>query len=136
MPWCLDPLGLRVKRLTKSTAGMFPQKYITWADTNRQNIASHQGGDGIFRPTVNPYGWTDTSEYTQGSPEGQAFTVYMYTAFRDCVAAGLCTPASTASTISVAGIGPFDYITVCAWFFGLAQVGKRCKADTRLARPS
>jgi hypothetical protein len=88
------------------------RQYISWADTNRKNLAKYQGGNGIFSPAVNPLGWTDRTKYTSGSPEGQAFTVYLYTAYRDCVGAGICSPPATASTISVAGIGPFDYLTV------------------------
>jgi len=96
-------------RMAVNDPRMFPQKYITWADTNRKAIARYQGSDGIFSPAVNPYNWLDRTKYTSGSPEGQAFTVYLYTAYRDCVAAGVCSPpASTATTISAGGIGPFE----------------------------
>ena len=40
--------------------------------------------------SVNPYDWHDRNEYYNGSPEGQAFMVYLYTAFRDCINDGIC----------------------------------------------
>ncbi len=70
-------------RMAVNDPGMFPQKYVTWADTNRKALAGYQGSDGIFSPAVNPYNWLDRTKYTAGSPEGQAFTVYLYTAYRD-----------------------------------------------------
>ncbi|KAK6544755.1 hypothetical protein TWF694_001439 [Orbilia ellipsospora] len=100
-------------RMAVNDPGTFGQAYITWADTNRKAIATHQGSSGIFSPTVNPYNWKDRTQFTSGSPEGQAFTVYMYTAFRDCVNANICQPTSAAaSTISNAGIGPIEILTV------------------------
>jgi hypothetical protein len=99
-------------RMATNDRSMFPEKYIKWADANRKTLAKLQS-NGIFSPAVNPYNWHDTAKYTSGSPEGQAFAVFLATAYRDCVGAGVCSPpASSASTISVAGIGPFDYFTV------------------------
>ncbi len=94
---------------------MFPEKYIKWADTNRQALAKYQDTRGIFSPAVNPYNWLDRTKYTSGSPEGQAFTVYLYTAYRDCVGAGVCAPpppSPAATTISKPGIGPMEMLTV------------------------
>ncbi len=102
-------------RMAVNDPGMFGQSYITWADTNRKAIANYQGSNGIFAPTINPYNWFDRSPYTGGSPEGQAFTVYLYTAYRDCVGAGVCTNPSSplpATTVSKPGIGPIDILTV------------------------
>ncbi|KAF3920226.1 hypothetical protein AA313_de0206972 [Arthrobotrys entomopaga] len=64
-------------RMAVNDPGTFGQAYITWADKNRKAIATHQGSSGIFSPTVNPYNWKDRTQFTSGSPEGQAFTVYI-----------------------------------------------------------
>ncbi|KAL6792273.1 hypothetical protein GGI42DRAFT_177454 [Trichoderma sp. SZMC 28013] len=77
-------------RMAVNDPTMFPQSYITWADSNRKSLAQRQNSDGLFSPAVNPYDWHDRTEYTDGSPEGQAFAVYLYTAYRDCVNAGIC----------------------------------------------
>ncbi|KAK3314552.1 hypothetical protein B0H66DRAFT_576774 [Apodospora peruviana] len=76
-------------RMAVNDPAMFPQKYVTWADTNRKAVVRHQTSGGIFSPAVNPYNWLDRNKYTSGSPEGQAFAVYLYTAYRDCVQASL-----------------------------------------------
>ncbi|KAH8797627.1 hypothetical protein F5884DRAFT_815020 [Xylogone sp. PMI_703] len=101
-------------RMAVNDPGMFGQQYVTWADTNRKNIAQKQGGDGVFSPAVDPLNWLSRTQFTSGSPEGQAFSVFMFTAFRDCVNAGICqaTTTSPVSTISHAGIGPIDILTV------------------------
>ncbi|PVH74821.1 Six-hairpin glycosidase [Cadophora sp. DSE1049] len=99
-------------RMAVNDPGMFPQKYIDWADKNRKSLSSHASG-GVFSPAVDPYAWLDRSEYSTGSPEGQAFVVYMYTAYRDCVNMKVCAPSTpTATTISNPGIGPIDILTV------------------------
>lgn len=100
-------------RMAVNDPGMFPQKYINWADNNRETIAQHQNGgrEGIFSPTVDPYSWLDQTPYTNGSPEGQAFTIYLYTAYRDCVDAGLCAASNATITIAVPGIGPSETLT-------------------------
>lgn len=77
-------------RMAVNDPDMFPQSYITWADTNRKSLAKKQNSEGIFSPAVNPYDWHDRTQFTTGSPEGQAFTVYLYTAYRDCVNAKIC----------------------------------------------
>ncbi|KAI5455942.1 Six-hairpin glycosidase-like protein [Mariannaea sp. PMI_226] len=100
-------------RMAVNDPGMFPQKYISWADSNRAALSKKQGGNGVFSPAVNPYNWLDRAKFTSGSPEGQAFAVYLYTAYRDCVNAGVCTaPHSPVTTISHPGIGPIDVMTI------------------------
>ncbi|PVH68889.1 Six-hairpin glycosidase [Cadophora sp. DSE1049] len=99
-------------RMAVNDPGMFPKKYIDWADANRKSLASHQSG-GIFSPAVDPYAWLSRTEYVKGSPEGQAFMIYLYTAYRDCVNAKVCAPsAPTVTSISKPGIGPIDIMTV------------------------
>jgi len=102
-------------RMAVNDPATFPQQYIDWADTNRKALAQYQSTDieGIFSPAVDPYNWLDSAEYTSGSPEGQAFAIYLYTAYRDCVGAGVCAPAnSSVTTISQPGIGPTEILTV------------------------
>lgn len=77
-------------RMAVNDPAMFPQKYITWADTNRRALGKQQGSDGVVVPAVNPLNWHDRNKYYKGSPEGQAFMVFLYTAFRDCVNKGIC----------------------------------------------
>ena len=84
-------LSAAAYRMAVNDPAIFPQQYIAWADANRNALSPLESSDGIFSPAVNPENWFDRNEFTSGSPEGQAFTVYLYTAFRDCVAAGLCT---------------------------------------------
>ncbi|KAK9426908.1 hypothetical protein V1505DRAFT_381981 [Lipomyces doorenjongii] len=105
-------LSAMAYRMAVNDPGTFGRQYITWADNNRKNLASKEGGNGIFSPAVNPYNWKDRNPYTAGSPEGQAFTVFLYTAYRDCVNAHICQAAPSATTISKPGIGPIDILTV------------------------
>ncbi|KAL7940248.1 Six-hairpin glycosidase-like protein [Trichoderma barbatum] len=98
-------------RMAVNDPGMFPQRYIDWADANRASLST-KGGNGVFSPAVNPYGWLDRTPYTSGSPEGQAFIVYLYTAYRDCINTKICTAqTSPVTTISHDGIGPIDIMT-------------------------
>jgi len=76
---------------------VFGQEYIRWADGirgvlsgNDANGQPHITGAGVATPAVNPLGWQDTKPFTTGSPEGQAFVVLMYSAWRDCVLVGRC----------------------------------------------
>jgi hypothetical protein len=80
-------------RMAVNDPGTFGQSYISWADANRKSMAQYENG-GIFSPTVDPYSWTSRTPWTSGSPEGQAFTVYLYSAYRDCVSVGLPNPSS------------------------------------------
>ena len=90
---------------------MFSESYISWADTHRRTLAKYQGKDRIFSPAVNPYKWPERSQYTKGSPEGKAFAVQLYAAYRDFVQTGVCaTPSSIAHTISKPGISPVDIV--------------------------
>ncbi|OAA74265.1 Six-hairpin glycosidase [Akanthomyces lecanii RCEF 1005] len=77
-------------RMAVNDPAMFPQKYIDWADQNRRALGHQQGGDGVVVPAVNPLAWKDRNKYYGGSPEGQAFMVNLYTAYRDCVNKGIC----------------------------------------------
>ncbi|GIZ48125.1 hypothetical protein CKM354_001119800 [Cercospora kikuchii] len=63
---------------------------LRWADDNRKNVAMYIQSNGKASPVVNPLGWNDATPYTKGSPEGEAFTVMLYAAWRDCVKAGAC----------------------------------------------
>ncbi|KAH9224959.1 hypothetical protein DL95DRAFT_431046 [Leptodontidium sp. 2 PMI_412] len=99
-------------RMAVNDPGMFLQKYIDWADTNRKSLSTREAS-GIFSPAVDPYNWLSRKEYVDGSPEGQAFMIYLYTAYRDCVDTKVCAPSTpTATTISNPGIGPIDILTV------------------------
>ncbi|KIM42480.1 hypothetical protein M413DRAFT_18686 [Hebeloma cylindrosporum] len=72
---------------TLSTASSL-QKYIQWAEQIRKTLGCDGHiSRGIATPAVNPLGWGDRKEYTQGSPEGQNFVILMYAAWRDCVKA-------------------------------------------------
>lgn len=71
---------------------MFGSSYVGWADGVRKTLGgnNHVTNDGVVTPAVNPLNWQDTTPFTRGSPEGQAFVVLMYAAWRDCVDAGKC----------------------------------------------
>jgi len=106
-------LSAAAYRMAVNDLGMFPQKYIAWADMNRAALAQHHGSNGIFSPAINPLDWHDRTPLTSGSPEGQAFAVYLYAAYRDCLGAGVCLPpALSATTISRDGVGPVEVLTV------------------------
>lgn len=90
-----------------------PEKYVFWADKNRKALSRREGADGIFAPAVNPNSWLEKTKFNKGSPEGQAFVVHLYTAYRDCINAKVCAPSTPiATTISHPGIGPIDILTV------------------------
>ncbi|PPR04273.1 hypothetical protein CVT26_004063 [Gymnopilus dilepis] len=79
--------------------------YIAWADSLRQTVSGNDGNgnphinaNGIVTPAVNPLWWKDTNPDTSGSPEGQNFVVLMYTAWRDCVKAGVCSSPNATAT--------------------------------------
>lgn len=81
-----------VYRMAVLQPRVFGASYIKWAEGIRKVIGQdgHVTDTGIVTPAVNPLGWGDTEPFTTGSPEGQAFTVLMYTAWRDCIKAGRC----------------------------------------------
>ncbi|KAF9457817.1 hypothetical protein BDZ94DRAFT_1174858 [Collybia nuda] len=73
-------------------------KYINWAEGIRRTLGGrdtngnpHITRGGVATPAVNPLGWLDPKPVTTGSPEGQAFVVLMYAAWRDCVLVDRCT---------------------------------------------
>ena len=69
----------------------FDQKYIDWADEMRQAVAACVDPEtGIAAPADNALDWTDRKPMLTGSPEGQAFVVMLYAAYRDCVCGGVC----------------------------------------------
>ncbi|RXW23701.1 hypothetical protein EST38_g2176 [Candolleomyces aberdarensis] len=73
-------------------------KYAKWADGIRKTLAGVdvQGRRyvseemGVVAPAVNPLNWRDRNPVRTGSPEGQAFVVLMYAAWRDCVLKKIC----------------------------------------------
>ena len=72
-------------------------RFLDWADKLRNVLGGtdsegvrHVTDEGVVRPAVNPLGWQDVKPYTKGSPEGQAFVVLMFSAWRDCVIQGVC----------------------------------------------
>ncbi|KAJ3980119.1 hypothetical protein F5890DRAFT_1568966 [Lentinula detonsa] len=75
----------------------FGSSYIQWAEGIRTTLGGndsagnpHVTSNGTVTPAVNPLNWFDTTPYTAGSPEGNNFVVLMYTAWRDCIIAGVC----------------------------------------------
>ncbi|KAK0101827.1 hypothetical protein ONS95_006976 [Cadophora gregata] len=102
-------------RVAVNDPGNFDSSSISWADNNRKVLGYDEirGSEGIFSPAVDPYSWVDRNKHTSGSREGQAFGIYLYTAYRDCVAAGVfAKPSPSSTTISKSGIGPHGTLTV------------------------
>ncbi len=70
--------------------------YITWADGIRAVLggvseatgAWHVSQEGRASPAIDPLAWG--GDAVEESPEGQAFVVMMYSAWRDCVLSGYC----------------------------------------------
>lgn len=90
----LAAVAYRMVLLRPKTYG---SKYINWADGIRKTIARndargapHVKSTGVVTPAVNPLNWKDPKPVTTGSPEGQAFVVLMYAAWRDCALSGKC----------------------------------------------
>lgn len=67
----------------------FGGEYVEWAEGMRKEVGRHVK-DGVAAPAVNPMGWKDRKPVVTGSPEGQAFVVMMYAAWRDCIQADVC----------------------------------------------
>ncbi|KAF8996265.1 hypothetical protein BDQ17DRAFT_1392082 [Cyathus striatus] len=63
-----------IYRMAVLQPDVFGAEYIAWADSIRF---------GIVTPA-------DNTPFTSGSPEGQAFVVLMYAAWRDCIVAEKC----------------------------------------------
>ncbi|KAJ7279569.1 hypothetical protein C8J57DRAFT_1712576 [Mycena rebaudengoi] len=71
--------------------------YVPWADSLRTVLGGydaagnpHVTATGVVTPAVNPLGWGDVAPWTSGSPEGNSFVVLQYSAWRDCIWAGVC----------------------------------------------
>ncbi|KAM6492170.1 hypothetical protein JOM56_011894 [Amanita muscaria] len=81
-------------------AGLSPAKvasYASFGDKIRNVLGGkdsqgkpHITANGTATPAVNPLNWYDTTPWTAGSPEGNNFVVLLYTAWRDCIKAGIC----------------------------------------------
>ncbi|KAJ7437413.1 hypothetical protein FB451DRAFT_1006123, partial [Mycena latifolia] len=91
-------LAATAYRLAVLAPTAFPaDTYVTWADSIRLVLGGndaegipHVSANGTVTPAVNPLGWQDTAPWTAGSPEGNNFVVQLYTAWRDCIWAGVC----------------------------------------------
>lgn len=90
-------LAATVYRMAVLQPEAFGNSYVSWAEGIRGTLSGknadgnlHITPTGIATPAVNPLAWKDTKPFTTGSPEGQAFVVLMYTAWRDCVKANIC----------------------------------------------
>lgn len=112
-------LAATVYRMAVLQPHVFDQTYITWADNIRSTVAGNSINDeqhitptGIATPAVNPLNWKDTTPFTKGSPEGQAFVVLMYTGWRDCVQAGICqlSQSSKSENLSPGGAVFVDFL--------------------------
>ncbi|KAF7321143.1 hypothetical protein HMN09_00202400 [Mycena chlorophos] len=92
----LASVAYRMAVLAPETFGS-DSEYIAFAEGIRKTLggdddsgAPHITANGTATPAVNPLGWQDTTPYTAGSPEGNNFVVLLYSAWRDCVYAGVC----------------------------------------------
>ncbi|KAF2824786.1 hypothetical protein CC86DRAFT_419988 [Ophiobolus disseminans] len=65
-------------------------RYLAWADARRKDVVKAVGSNGVLRPVINPYKYTENTPYGDTSPEAQSFLVLMYAAYRDCICAGYC----------------------------------------------
>ncbi|KAF7307758.1 hypothetical protein MKEN_01135900 [Mycena kentingensis (nom. inval.)] len=90
-------LAATALRMAVLAPGTFGQEYIDWANEIRCTLGMVDDNDepvhvinGVVTPAVNPLGWGDTAPWTTGSPEGNVFVVLLYSAWRDCIYAGLC----------------------------------------------
>jgi hypothetical protein len=88
-------IAASVYRMAVLAPGTFGSSYIQWADGVRGMLGNgqHFTDDGLLYPVVDPYDWQGppiTPPITYGSPEGNAFVVLMYAAWRDCVQVGIC----------------------------------------------
>ncbi|KAJ7437415.1 hypothetical protein FB451DRAFT_1006417, partial [Mycena latifolia] len=91
-------LAATAYRMAVLAPASFPTAtYVAWADSIRTALGAndaagnpHVRTDGTVTPAVNPLGWTDTTPWTAGSPEGNNFVVLLYAAWRDCIWMGVC----------------------------------------------
>lgn len=94
-------IAASIYRMAVLRPDVFDSDYIAWADNIRTTLSGkdtnnnpHITSLGIATPAVNPLAWKDTTPFTKGSPEGQAFVVLMYAGWRDCVNAKKCSAVS------------------------------------------
>jgi rhamnogalacturonyl hydrolase YesR len=59
------------------------KNYVAFADSLRKAVAKTVGKDGVLRPVVNPYDWTDKNPSRTGSPEAQAFAGMLGASYLD-----------------------------------------------------
>ncbi|KAH9477596.1 Unsaturated rhamnogalacturonyl hydrolase YesR [Psilocybe cubensis] len=66
-------------------------RYIQWAENIRLTLGNnaHITSNGTATPAINPLDWNDRTPFTSGSPEGNNFVILLYSAWRDCVKAGI-----------------------------------------------
>ena len=64
-------------------------KLLQWAHKKRRAVVAHVH-DGLPSPVVNPYAHNQELPHEGGTPEGEAFLLFMGAAWRDCVCAGVC----------------------------------------------
>lgn len=92
----LASVAYRLATLSKSygsaaLSNTVATRYIECAEGIRVTLASngHIASAGIATPAVNPLDWNDRNHFTALSPEGNNFVILLYTAWRDCVKAGI-----------------------------------------------
>lgn len=78
-------IAATVLRMAVLEPQVFAEKrYTDWAVKKKEEIDRRiNDKTGIVAPAVNPLGWHDRNEFLTGSPEGQAFVVLLYAAWRD-----------------------------------------------------
>ncbi|KAH0844595.1 glycosyl hydrolase family 88 [Fonsecaea pedrosoi] len=64
-------------------------RFLDWAELNRHAVAQHINQDGSVDPVADVDHVPSTSPVNQTS-EGQSMAILMYSAWRDCMAAGVC----------------------------------------------
>ena len=90
-------LAATVFRMAVLRPDVFGTPYLLWADRIRIKLTAkdHNGNphitkEGVVTPAVNPLNWNDPNPVRNGSPEGQAFVVILYAAWRDCILSDRC----------------------------------------------
>jgi len=87
-------IGTMSPMLTLNGCALKPDdvnKYISFAEDVRKTLGNgqHIASNGTVVPVINPLNWGDRIPFTQGSPEGNTFVVLLYSAWRDCIRAGI-----------------------------------------------
>ncbi|OQV10556.1 hypothetical protein CLAIMM_14536 [Cladophialophora immunda] len=77
-------------------AVLLPQVYgrphfLDWAEQNRYAVSKHISHDGRVDPVAD-VGHVPSKSPVNQTSEGQSMVILMYSAWRDCVAAGVCSP--------------------------------------------